>query len=77
LSDRKLSVRKFIDDDTFNNTFDILVNWLASVCVSDGFAGYYLALSNLERTTDPVIIYFENGEVFEKHVSDKIMPLQT
>jgi hypothetical protein len=75
--DRKLSTRKFIDDDTFDNTFCLLVDWLASVCDSYGFVGYYLWLMNFERNGNPVIVYFENGQVFEKHLNDKLMPLQS
>ncbi|WP_295614158.1 hypothetical protein [Chamaesiphon sp. GL140_3_metabinner_50] len=75
--DRKLSIRKFVDDDTFNNTFCLLVDWLASVCYSHGFVGYYLWLMNFERNRDPVIVYFEDGQVFKKHLTHKLMPLES
>jgi hypothetical protein len=72
---RKLSIRKFVGDDEFTNTFYLLVDWLASVCKSDGFVGYYFELRNLDRRADPVLIYFENGRVFEKHVDGELRQL--
>jgi hypothetical protein len=68
--DLKLAVRQFLHDDTFSNKFYLLLDWLVSICESDGFVGYYINIhhSNLGRESDPTLIYFINGKVFEKLV---------
>jgi hypothetical protein len=68
----KLSVRKFVGDDQFNNTFYLLMDWLVSICEQDGFICYYYTLRNLFRNTDPVLMYFIDRQVFEKEVEGKL-----
>jgi hypothetical protein len=68
----KLTVRKFVGDDEFHNTFHLLMDWLVSVCESDGFIGYYYPLRNLSRNTDPILLYFIDGQVFEKEIEGKL-----
>lgn len=71
--DRKLGVRKFIGDDEFSNAFPLLLDWLVSICESTGFVGYYTVVRNMEILSDPILIYFFNGEVLEKQVEGKLI----
>ncbi len=73
--DRKLGVRNFIGDDLFYNAFPLLLDWLVAVCEPTGFVGYYNKVRNMEVSSDPMLIYFLNGEVFEKQVEGKLKEL--
>jgi hypothetical protein len=72
--DLKLGVRQFLHDDLFFNKFHLLLDWLVSICESDGFIGYYIGYdSSLSRGNDLTLIYFINGKVFEKFVDKNSM----
>jgi hypothetical protein len=79
--DHKLNVRIYIGDDGFNNAFYLLVDWLASICESTGFVGYYYYIrdQDLDKRifSDPVIIYFLDGKVFEKTVEGELIELMS
>ncbi len=77
LKDSKLNVRKFVGDDEFCNAFPQLMEWLVSICDSTGFVGYYSYIRNMQIGGDPVLIYFENGQVLEKKVTGEFKELLT
>jgi hypothetical protein len=74
--DHKLSVRRYVRDDDFYNTFFFLIHWLASICESTGFVGYYYHITDQDLNkrifSNPVLIYFLNGKVFEKSVEGEL-----
>jgi hypothetical protein len=74
--DSKLNVRKYVGDDEFYNGFDLLMDWLVSICEPLGFIGYYSDVTT-EIGHDPILIYFENGRVLEKKVSGEFKELFT
>jgi hypothetical protein len=77
LKDSKLNVRKFVGDDEFYNAFPQLMEWLVSICDSTGFVGYYSYIRNMYIGSDPILIYFKNGQVMEKKVTSEFKELLT
>jgi hypothetical protein len=75
----KLNVRIYTEDDAFYNTFPLLLDWLVSICESTGFVGHYYYISDQDYDrrifSDPVLIYFLDGKVFEKPVEGKLREL--
>jgi hypothetical protein len=75
----KLNVRKYIGDDEFYNAFPLLVDWLVSICKSTGFVGYYYYITDQDDDkrifSEPVLIYFLDGKVFEKPVEGGLRDL--
>jgi hypothetical protein len=52
------------------------MQWLASICEPLGFVGYYSCIREYIGN-DPILIYFENGQVLEKKVSGEFKELLT
>jgi hypothetical protein len=77
--DNKLNVRKYIGDDEFYNAFSLLLDWLVSICKSTGFVGHYYCIEdqgwNDRIFSNPILIYFLDGKVFEKPVEGELRKL--